>query len=188
MHSLVMWPEFWWIWSFKVKVSWNVMAHAQKPRFVFRRNGRVHLNGRGRQFSRLLAAELCASEVIMLDTPCSEVVWKALATHSIRQIPLYFTSPTSPWVITFQLESTCSLRTSRQYIRLFAGKGWYGCGKKDETLHNVMSTRYIFWKREAKCGVDHSFLSSAQFEERVQPYQNYLYGHSCRALGWIILF
>ena len=27
--------------------SWNVMAHAQKPDFVFRRNGRVHLNGRG---------------------------------------------------------------------------------------------------------------------------------------------
>jgi len=28
----------------------------------------------GRQFSRLLAAEVCASEVVMLDTPCSEVV------------------------------------------------------------------------------------------------------------------
>jgi len=28
------------------------MAHAQKPNFVFRRNGRVHFNRRGRQFSR----------------------------------------------------------------------------------------------------------------------------------------
>ena len=28
----------------------------------------------GRQFSRLLAAEVYASAVIMLDTPCSEVV------------------------------------------------------------------------------------------------------------------
>jgi len=28
----------------------------------------------GRQFSRLLAAEVCASVVVMLDTPCSEVV------------------------------------------------------------------------------------------------------------------
>jgi hypothetical protein len=37
------------------------MAHAQKPDFVFRRNGRVHLNRRGLQFSRLLAAEVCAS-------------------------------------------------------------------------------------------------------------------------------
>jgi len=27
-----------------------------------------------RQFSRLLAAEVCASAVVMLDTPCSEVV------------------------------------------------------------------------------------------------------------------
>ena len=35
------------------------MAHAQKPNFFFRRNGRVHLNRRGRQFSRLLAAEVC---------------------------------------------------------------------------------------------------------------------------------
>jgi hypothetical protein len=52
----------------------NVMAHAQKPHFVFRRNGRVHLNRRGRPFSRLLAAEVCASAVVMLDTPCSEVV------------------------------------------------------------------------------------------------------------------
>jgi hypothetical protein len=32
------------------------------------------LNRLGRQFSRLLAAELCASAVVMLDTPCSEVV------------------------------------------------------------------------------------------------------------------
>ena len=28
----------------------------------------------GRQFSRLMAAEVCASAVVMLDTPCSEVV------------------------------------------------------------------------------------------------------------------
>ena len=27
---------------------WNVMARVQKPEFVFRRNGRVHLNRRGR--------------------------------------------------------------------------------------------------------------------------------------------
>jgi hypothetical protein len=67
--------------------DWNVMAHAQKPHFVFRRNGRVHLNRQGRQFNRLLEAEVCASAVVMLDTPCSEVVWRVLATHSIRQFP-----------------------------------------------------------------------------------------------------
>jgi hypothetical protein len=70
--------------------SWNVMAHVQKPDFVFRRNGRVHLNRRGLQFSRLPAAEVCASAVVMLDTPCSEVVWRVLPAHSIRQFPLQF--------------------------------------------------------------------------------------------------
>jgi hypothetical protein len=59
-----------------VECLWNVMAHAQKPDFFFRRNGRVHLNRRGRQFSRLLAAVVCASALVMLDTPCSGVVWE----------------------------------------------------------------------------------------------------------------
>ena len=62
----------------------------------------------GRQFSRLLAAEVCASAVVMLDTPCSEVVWRVLATHSIRQFPLRFPSRASPCAITFQLESAAS--------------------------------------------------------------------------------
>ena len=39
----------------------------------------------GRQVSRLLAAEVCASTVLMLDTPCSEVVWRELATNCIHQ-------------------------------------------------------------------------------------------------------
>ena len=42
------------------------MAHAQKPDLVFQRNGRVHLNWRRRQFSRLLAAEVCPSAVVMV--------------------------------------------------------------------------------------------------------------------------
>jgi len=78
-----------------LEASWNAMTHAQKPNVVFRRNGRVHLNLRGRQFSRLLAAEVCASAVVMLDTPCSEVVWRVLVTHSIRQFPLHFLSRAS---------------------------------------------------------------------------------------------
>jgi hypothetical protein len=60
----------------------------------------------GHQFSRLLAAEVCASTVVMLDTPCSEVVWRVLATHSIRQFPLHFPSRASPCAIIFQLNST----------------------------------------------------------------------------------
>jgi hypothetical protein len=91
--------------STAVEASWNVMAHEQKPDFVFRRNGRVHLNRRGRQFSRLLAAEVCASAIVMLDTPCSEVVWRVLATHSIRQFPLHFSSRASLCAIIFQLDT-----------------------------------------------------------------------------------
>jgi hypothetical protein len=60
----------------------------------------------GRQFSRLLAAEVCASAVVMLDKPFSEVVWKVLATHSIRQFPLLFPSLVSPCAITFRPDST----------------------------------------------------------------------------------
>jgi hypothetical protein len=37
------------------------MAHAQKPDYIFWQKGRVHLNRRGYQFSRLLAAEVCTS-------------------------------------------------------------------------------------------------------------------------------
>ena len=50
------------------------------------------LIGAGRQFIRLLAAEVCTSAVVMLDTPCSGLVWRVLATDSIRQFPLHFPS------------------------------------------------------------------------------------------------
>ena len=56
------------------------MAHAQKPEFVYPRNGGAHLNRWGRQFSRLLAVEECRSAVIMivmLDRPRSEVKWNS---------------------------------------------------------------------------------------------------------------
>ena len=72
----------------KVKASWNVMSHVQKTDFVFRRNGRVHLNRRGRQFSRLLAAELCASAVVMLHIPCSEVAWEYWLPTAFASFPL----------------------------------------------------------------------------------------------------
>jgi hypothetical protein len=87
-----------------VDCVWNVMEHAQKPDFVFRRNGRVHLNRRRRQFSRLLVAEVCASAVVMLDTPCFQVVWRVLATHSIRQFLLHLPYRASPCAITFRTQ------------------------------------------------------------------------------------
>jgi len=118
-----------------VDCVWNVMAHAQKD-FVFRRNGRVHLERRGRQFSRLLAAEVCASAVVMLDTPRSEVVWRVLATHSIRQFPLHFPFLASPCAITFQLDST----TLHEMCEFWGTRSWVAEASVlwDMTLHEYV--------------------------------------------------
>jgi len=71
----------------------NVMTHAQKPDLVFQRNGRVHLNRRGCQFSRLLAVDECGSA----DSDCIDRVptysARLLATHSIRIFPLHSPPP-----------------------------------------------------------------------------------------------
>jgi len=112
---------------------WNVMAHAQKPDFVFRRNGRVSLNRRGRQFSRLLVAEVWASAAVMLDTPCSEVVWRVLVIHSIRHFPLHFPSRESPCAITFQLDSTWGRQVS-QVISVFEDVIWVKATVFGETI------------------------------------------------------
>ena len=85
----------------------------------FGRNGRVHLNrpvGASVQ-STTGTAEVCASALVMLDTPCSEVVWRVLATHCILQF--HFSSRASPCAITFQLDSTMTgLRNGRSVVRL----------------------------------------------------------------------
>ena len=82
------------------------MAHAQKPDFFFCVKWTSPFKSAGGcQFSWLLAAEVCASAVVMQDTPCSEVVWRILATNSIHQFPLHFPSRASPCAITFQPES-----------------------------------------------------------------------------------
>ena len=67
------------------------MAHAQKPDFVLPRNGLVHLNRWGRQFSRMLAAEVCASAWVMQDIPHSEVAWEHWLPTPLDSFP--FTSP-----------------------------------------------------------------------------------------------
>ena len=111
--SYVMWH--------RVDCVWNVMAHAQKPYFVLRRNGRVHLNRRGRQFSRLLAGELRTSACrvcAVRASLCSAVMWRLLVTHSILLFPLHFSSRVSPCAITFQQDSTtdqtCTLWNYRE--------------------------------------------------------------------------
>ena len=60
LHPIRCRSVIWWWWrvppspdyrpaTYWVDCVWNVMAHAQKPHFIFRRNGRVHLT-----FSRLM--------------------------------------------------------------------------------------------------------------------------------------
>ena len=87
---------------------WSVTAHAQKPDFVFRaERTRPFKSARWGGVSSVdcWQPDVCASAVVMLDTPCSEVVWRVLATHCIRQFCLQFLSRASPCAITFQLQS-----------------------------------------------------------------------------------
>jgi len=107
-----------------VEASWNMMTHAQKPDFVFRRNGRVHLNRRGVSsvdYWQPRCEHQLLLLVVMLDTPCSEVVWRVLATYSIRQFSLLFPSRASPCAITFQLESTTNVWGSQMKTRIQNG-------------------------------------------------------------------
>ena len=101
------------VWTHKHKSTLNGTARLKRDgtraETIFRLSGKRTrpLKSAGwRQFSRLLSAEVCASAVVMLDTPCSEVVWRVLATHSIQQFPLHFPTRASPCAITFQLDST----------------------------------------------------------------------------------
>ena len=92
------------------------MAHAQKPDFVFRRNGWFNLNRRGRQFSRLLAAEVCASAVVMLDTPCSDVVWDYWLPTTFASFP--FTSTPTRHIVPSHFNWT--RQTHSEYVIFIA--------------------------------------------------------------------
>jgi hypothetical protein len=72
------------------------VAHAQKPDFVFRRNGRIHATRRGRQFNLLLTAEVLGSAgsiCTVLERLCSAVLRGMLDTHSIFLLPPSFPLP-----------------------------------------------------------------------------------------------
>ena len=71
-----------------VEMRWHARRN-QISSFV--RNGRVHFNRPWGVSSADCWQPRCApSAVVMLDTPCCKVVWRVLATHTIRQFPLYF--------------------------------------------------------------------------------------------------
>ena len=113
-----------------VQASWNVMAHAQKPDFVFRRNGRIHLYRRGHQFSRLLAAEVCASAVVMLDTQCSEVECKTTG------YPLH--SPVSP-SLPLACVTVCHHVSTGVYSKRMSPRG-----KRAKSETTISTTWYMY--------------------------------------------
>ena len=79
-----------------------MMAHAQKPDFVFQRNGRVYLSRRRNHFSRLLAVEQWGSAGRPWIDNASRYSARVVATLSNRLFPLHFPSHASPCAITFQ--------------------------------------------------------------------------------------
>jgi hypothetical protein len=103
------------------------MAHAQKPDFVFSRNGLLHLNRRGRQFSRLLAGGVCASAVVMLVTLCSEVVWEYWLPTPFASFP--FTSPPVRHRVPSGFKRTLPSMTA---VYLASGTICFGSGLGDE--------------------------------------------------------
>jgi hypothetical protein len=109
----------------------NVMAHAQKPDLVFRGNGRLHLNRRGCQFSRLLAAEVCESAVVMLDTPCSEVAWEYWLPTQFASFT--FTSP--PVRLRVSSGFNWTLLLLIQILSIRASTVLYGRQKKERNAH-----------------------------------------------------
>ena len=95
-----------------VEVSWNVMAHAQKPDFVFRRKGRVHLNrpGGGGGGGASVQSTTGSRGVRISGSNARYTVFRGRVKstgyplHS--PVSPHFPSHTPPCVITFQLDST----------------------------------------------------------------------------------
>ena len=100
-----------------VDCVWIVMAHAQKPDFVFRRNGRVHLHRRGASVQSTTGSR----GVRISDSNAGYTMFRGsvrvLATYSICQFPLHFPSRASPCAITFQLDSTYIISNIRPIQR-----------------------------------------------------------------------
>jgi len=80
------------------------MAHAQKPDFVFRRNGRVHLNQEGASVQSNTGSRGVRISGSNAGYNMFRGSVKVLATHSIRKFPLHFMFRASPCAVTFQLD------------------------------------------------------------------------------------
>ena len=83
-----------------IEASWNAMAHAQKPDFLFRRKGRVHLNRQERQFSPTTGSQV----VRISGSNAGSVKGTGYPLHS--PVSPSLSLPASPCAIAFQLDST----------------------------------------------------------------------------------
>jgi len=87
-----------------VDCVWNVMAHAQKPDFVFRQNGGIHLNRQGRQLTTGSPGVCISGNNAGYTMFRGSVKGTGYPLHS--PVSLHFPSCASPCAITFQMDST----------------------------------------------------------------------------------
>jgi hypothetical protein len=127
-----------------------------------RRNGRVHLNRRGRQFSRLLTGELCTSACRVCTARvslCSAVTWRLLITHSILLFLLHFSSRASPCAITFQMQSTTNRHVIAQksvILFYFAAEAWNRAWLLDVVCTTVyLQSMYLVWLQKKSNWLSH---------------------------------
>ena len=88
-----------------VQASWNVMTHAQKSDFVFRRNGRVHLNRQGTSVQSTIGSRCVriSGSNAGYNMFRGSVKGTGYPLHS--PFPPSLPLPASPCAITFQLDS-----------------------------------------------------------------------------------
>jgi hypothetical protein len=124
-----------------------VTAHAQKPDFVFRRNGRFHLNGRGRHFSPTTGSRgvringsnagytMFRGSEKGTDYPLHSLVFPSL--------PL----PASPYAITFQLDCT---RHLNYFVLPWRNSPQWARAASLSRLHDHTQTQLVrvLWKND----------------------------------------
>jgi hypothetical protein len=131
-----------------------MIAHAQKPDFVFRRNGIVHLNRRGRQFSRLLAlrpaVHISLQGMYCLCKPvfCSHVTLTGYPLHSVVSPSVLHPCVT----VCHHISNADYLWTKRTYIE--ASNHIMYCGLKKTSSFSVLFITHLSWVlRNKACSI-----------------------------------
>jgi hypothetical protein len=104
-----------------VDCVWNVMARAETRFRLSAKRTSSFKSARGRQFSRLLAAEGCASAVVNAGYTMFRGSVKGIGYPLHSPVSPSFLVPASPCAITFQLDSTADVtrQWAEQYLILF---------------------------------------------------------------------